>query len=456
MKELAIVICNFNKQEYVLKCIDSVLQSTYKNEDIYVVDNASSDASVELIKKEFNDKVILIVNEENKGGSGGFNTGIREALKKDYKYVMLLDNDVILERNAIGACFNYLENNKDAAVAGSKIYSMDNPKQIQEMGASIDFENYSITPFYKGFVDDGNIPEIVNCDYVPACSMMIRTSAIKEVGLMPEENFIYWDDIDWGYRFKLNGYKVVALSKSIVWHKMGVAQKKNTFGTYYFWRNRVKFFMTYCDLEQRKKFAEILFKELFQGIYMCNYIGKYSSAVTILSAVLDSINGVVGRGDNNKILDLEKVESSENKLKRILRNKNNIAIIKRTDINHIRNIVNIVMKVKPNISITIFMNENDIKKQFINENIYIDNNLKESLNKDLIIETCTHISNIKNQLFNYDNRIYIDNYFNIIENSIDVEYIKNYDKEEKFFRNTLYPLILRGILNNNIKRDEHV
>lgn len=57
---------------------------------------------------------------------------------------------------------------------------MDNPNQIQELGAKIDFERFSIEPFYKGCLDDGNIPEIVECDYVPACSMIIRVEALKK------------------------------------------------------------------------------------------------------------------------------------------------------------------------------------------------------------------------------------------------------------------------------------
>ena len=81
MKEIGIVICNYNKSAYVVKCIETVLASDYQNFDIYVVDNASTDNSVEAIKKNYKDIVTVLENKENLGGSGGFNTGIRKVLE---------------------------------------------------------------------------------------------------------------------------------------------------------------------------------------------------------------------------------------------------------------------------------------------------------------------------------------------------------------------------------------
>lgn len=106
---MAIIICNFNKCEYIIKCIDSVLKSSYEDYDIYVVDNASTDDSVKEIRNKFVGQVKLIENDQNLGGSGGFNTGMREALKYDYKYLMLLDNDVMLHKDAIKLSLEYLE-----------------------------------------------------------------------------------------------------------------------------------------------------------------------------------------------------------------------------------------------------------------------------------------------------------------------------------------------------------
>ena len=94
MKKIGIVICNFNKADKVLECIQCVLESKFQDFDIYVVDNASIDNSVKMINEKYGDKVNLIVNEENLGGSGGFNKGLRTAYDKGYEYLMCIDNDL--------------------------------------------------------------------------------------------------------------------------------------------------------------------------------------------------------------------------------------------------------------------------------------------------------------------------------------------------------------------------
>lgn len=258
---------------------------------------------------------------------------------------------------------------------------------------------------------------------------------------MQEDNFIYWDDIDWGYRFCTNGYKVVAYSKSIVWHKMGVKSRTNTFGTYYFWRNRVRFFSKYCNGSEKIRFAETLFEELFQSIYMCNYIGKYSSAVTIVTAVLDSISGIYGKADDSKILDLEVIKD---RFKELIEKEHVITIVKNSDINHIRNIINKINQINPKVKINIITNEKNISSQFVEANVEIIYDLNIINNNEIMLVTCNHILDLQNDDISTD-KMYVDKYFNIIYGDSDIEYIKNYSKEKALFKNIFYPVILRGI-----------
>lgn len=442
MEEIAVVICNYNKKDYILKCIYSLLKSTYKNLDIYVVDNASTDGSAEAIRGNYKDSVTLIVNNQNLGGSGGFNTGLKEVLKKDYKYVMLLDNDVILDKNAIFSLYNLLEDNNSIAVVGSKIYSMDNPNQIQELGAEIDFSEFYIKPFYKGYIDNEILPEVHDCDYVPACSMMVRVDAIRKVGIMDEGNFIYWDDIDWGYRFKLAGYRVVTDSKSLVWHKMGVAQKTNTFGTYYFWRNRVHFFIKYCSVEEVEEFALKLFDEIFESMYSCNYIGKYSSTKTILMAVDDALNNIRGKALDNRIMEIEKIED---KFTDVVKDKNNIIVINNSEFKILRDIINKIKTVNESVNITIVTDSrDDLNNQFDDLNILIINSLDNLSEYDLICKTCYHIFDGRNNI--EKGTVYVDRFFNTISSFKDIEYVKNYDNTYTMLKNIWYPVLISKMI----------
>lgn len=305
MKKIGIVICNYNKKKYVLNCIQSVLESNTDDYDIYVADNASTDGSVEAIREKYGEQVTILVNKENLGGSGGFNTGIRKVLEEGYEYLYCLDNDVLVDENAVGALARYLDVHEDTGVAGSIVYHMDCPEYVQQYGLDIDFENYTAITHYADFWDDGSVPDVKYCDTVATCSVMVRTSCIREtdIGIMPEDNFIYWDDMEWIYRFTLAGFKVVTVKDSAVVHKMGSNVKpSNTFINYYMWRNRMNFFMRYTPEEKVEEMSYKLLSAVFDSMYESMYREEHNIMKTLSYAFFDAVRGVRGRAAEYKIL----------------------------------------------------------------------------------------------------------------------------------------------------------
>lgn len=306
MKKIGIVICNYNKREYVVNCIQSVLESKTDDFDIYVVDNASTDDSVKAIREIYGGKVTVLVNKENLGGSGGFNTGIRRVLEEGYEYLYCLDNDVLIDENAVGALADYLDAHEDTGVAGSIVYHMDYPDYVQQYGLDIDFENYTAITHYADFPDDGSIPEVNSCDTVATCSVMIRTSCIRttEIGIMPENNFIYWDDMEWIYRFTLAGFKVVTIKDSVVLHKMGSnTRPANTFINYYMWRNRINFFMKYTPEDKIDTMSYRILSAVFDSLYESMYREEHHVMQTISYAFYDAVRGVRGKAAEHKIME---------------------------------------------------------------------------------------------------------------------------------------------------------
>ena len=184
MKRVGAVICNFNKKEDVLNCIQSVLESKYTDYDLYVVDNASSDGSAEAIREKYGSQVKVLVNAENLGGSGGFNTGLRKALEKGYEYLYCLDNDVLVDENAMGELLAFLDTHPDSGMAGSRVYHMENPGVIQQFGQIVDFKDYCTEAKFLGKTDEDGIPDVEYSDAGAACSLMVRKSLIDEIGLM--------------------------------------------------------------------------------------------------------------------------------------------------------------------------------------------------------------------------------------------------------------------------------
>lgn len=306
MKKIGIVICNYNKREYVVNCIQSVLESKTDDFDIYVVDNASTDDSVKAIRETYGGKVTVLVNKENLGGSGGFNTGIRKVLEEGYEYLYCLDNDVLVDENAVGALADYLDAHEDTGVAGSIVYHMDYPDYVQQYGLDIDFENYTAITHYADFPDDGSIPEVNFCDTVATCSVMIRTDCIRttEIGIMPENNFIYWDDMEWIYRFTLAGFKVVTIRDSVVLHKMGSnTRPANTFINYYMWRNRINFFMKYTPEDKIDTMSYRILSAVFDSLYESMYREEHHVMQTISYAFYDAVRGVRGKAAEHKIME---------------------------------------------------------------------------------------------------------------------------------------------------------
>ncbi|MED1420458.1 glycosyltransferase family 2 protein [Bacillus smithii] len=440
--KIAVVICNWNKKYWLTQCIQSLLKSSLGSFELIVVDNASTDGSVGAIMEQFGNKVNIIVNKENKGGSGGFNTGIRIALEKGYKYIHLLDNDVIVDPKAIEELFYFMEENPDVAAAGSKIYSFDQPNHLQELGASINWNEFNIRPNYKGYIDDETIPELIECDYVPACSVMVQAEVIKKVGLMDESFFIYWDDIEWFYRMKLAGYRIVANSRSKVWHKMGASNHYNTFATYYFWRNRIHFFTRYCNELTIMKFSEKIFDDLFQAVFFSNYKKQYNVSKTLLIALQDALDLKVGKALEERIFDREQ---SDNRFQDIIKQHQQISLIDCGDFNIMKKLTNYILHVNPNIYITILSKNKYIVQQF--RNINIDSiDLIENYRGQPIFQVCNHIKDVINtSKIDIYKLYYVDQYMNVLLNKEDMEQIKKYEQTYKTARKIFLPVVKNKI-----------
>lgn len=247
---VAIVIVNWNKRDYLYDLLKSLGNMADVNCDIIVVDNASTDDSVQILKKSFPD-VFLLVNEENIGGAGGFNTGIRHALKlRRYKYIWLLDNDAEVKSNTLTELVEVMENDNGIGIAGSMIINPDNKDLIVELGLNIDWNTGIVKPFMENF----SLSDVEECvykvDYVPACSALIRTEALSKTNLMDERYFIWWDDTDLGLSIQKIGYKIVGVTKSIVYHP---TEKDWILINYYNNRNALLAFSKFAELKDRIK-----------------------------------------------------------------------------------------------------------------------------------------------------------------------------------------------------------
>jgi len=440
-KDLGIIICNFNKVDYLKGCLETLYKSNFENltYDVIVVDNASNDGSPDFIKENY-PQIILLENETNTGGSGGFDRGIRYTMQKEYQYVVLLDNDILLEDNTILNLFKYIKENPKVGVVGSKICTMDNPDILQEMGSFIDFENrFNVYTPLKSHRDDNSLPETVVCDYVPACCMITSKEVLKKVGGFNVDHFIYWDDMDWCTRVKKAGYEIHSINNSRVFHKMGAANHTNTFGLYYFERNRIMFFLKYIEEDKFDKFSSSICDWFLRMSFFSNLKGNYATPKSFLCAIDDLLIGNLGKQDDSVFIKEPEINIFD---KYNLRNTDNIAIYMQKDMISNRRVYLYLKDFYKNITLYCDKKNYDLIKSNFDEEIVLQKEFLQNKFKT-IFYVQEHILDFKEDK-NFDDRyIFIDQFLNVVN----LNEIKNlnsqYKMYEDIFKNIYQPILYK-------------
>ncbi len=307
-EKVCVVICNWNKVQDLLDCVESVLKSNYSNFDIVVVDNGSEPQHLSEIKKLLPSKVHLIENPINVGGAGGFNLGIQYALnQKIYDSLWILDNDIIVDPDCLSQLIHELRTSEKNGIVGSMILRMDFPDKLQELGAYIDPKECSVNLYMRNYTVSNVKPQPITVDYVPACSLLVDAAKLKNVGLMDQNYFLYFDDADWCVRFKSAGYDIRATPLAKVWHKAGGANKTSSIPIYYYWRNMIHFFLQNVSTqEQMDSYIDhLLIDKVFTALFVSQKTGKINAFKTLLYAVIDGLSGIRGKIKEDKILPLD-------------------------------------------------------------------------------------------------------------------------------------------------------
>lgn len=276
MKNVVIIILNWNGWQDTTECLESVYQMEYTNFNVIVVDNNSQNHSLEKIRDycsgkfkveseffEYNAEnkplkveeyeedenllkikrpdLILIKNKENYGFPGGNNVGIRFAIQNlDPDYILLLNNDTIVDRNFLNALVQKGESQKDVGILGPKIYYYDYPEVIWSAGCRISWKLARGIQIGSGELDQGQYDTGREVEYVSGSAFLIKTEVIKKIGLMDESYFLYFEESDWTLRAKATGFKSLYVPTARVWHKVSKSGGgiSKTIGLYYITRNR--------------------------------------------------------------------------------------------------------------------------------------------------------------------------------------------------------------------------
>jgi GT2 family glycosyltransferase len=213
---VSVLVLNYCGKGYLRECLESLKNQTFSEYTVYVVDNGSTDNSVEYVHKYF-PWVRIIAFRENLGFTKAYNEAIKMV---DTNFVALLNNDTRVDRRWLQELMNAILEDELIAVTGSKILLYDNPDLVNHAGAKI-------TPMGGGFdigffAKDGkqyNVKKYVGV--VCGAAMLVRKQIWVKIGGFDDDYFSYFEDVDLCWRLWLNGYKVLYVPASIVYHKFG-------------------------------------------------------------------------------------------------------------------------------------------------------------------------------------------------------------------------------------------
>jgi GT2 family glycosyltransferase len=236
LPKVTVVILNTNRREDTLQCLESLSVSTYPNLSIMVLDNASTDGSVESIEVLYPETQVVALTE-NKGYAGNNNVGVELAIQHGADWIYVLNEDTLQAPDCIGRLVEAGQSDSRVGIVGPMVYHHDEPDVIQSAGGIMDglWRSWHAGQNQK---DQGQFPEVRPVQWVSGCALMIRRETVQQVGVIDERFFYYQEEIEWCLRSRQAGWKILHVPKAKLWHK-GVQREYNPPAnvTYYKIRN---------------------------------------------------------------------------------------------------------------------------------------------------------------------------------------------------------------------------
>ena len=210
--KVAVIVVNWKKYDITSSCIESILNSTNSNFKIILVDNESDNKKVKNFK--YRNEIKIIQNKKNEGFSKANNIGIDYALKNNYDYTILINNDTIVEKNLIEVLLKTAQA-KNLSVVQPLILKY-NSKVIWNAGGRINY-------FFGNFITRKKVGNSLNSsqeltEWLTGCCCLFKTKIFKEIGKLDESFFAYYEDVDFSLRLKKHGYKIGFTSKTHIYH----------------------------------------------------------------------------------------------------------------------------------------------------------------------------------------------------------------------------------------------
>lgn len=280
--QVAVIILNWNGERLLSEFLPSVVEHTPVDKGrVIVVDNGSTDGSIELMKTRFRE-VELLCFSENYGFAGGYNRAI-EHYAHDYPYAVLLNSDVAVKSDWLTPLLDFMNSHPDVGACQPKILSYRQPDMFEYAGACGGFIDRNGYPYCRGRIfqtvesDNGQYDTPMKVFWATGAALMVRTSVYLSAGGLDEAFFAHMEEIDLCWRINLMGKDLYVVPESEVFHLGGGSlDASNPRKTYLNFRNNL--LMLHKNLPDSVRRASLLRRRLLDTIAWAKFVVSFSWA----------------------------------------------------------------------------------------------------------------------------------------------------------------------------------
>ncbi len=262
-KTVTAIILNWNGMSFIPECLESLLKQDYPNLCVTFVDNGSTDGSQDYVQRHF-PTVKTIYLKKNHGFDIPNNIAMKEAIASGANYLFLLNNDVVLESDAISKLICAGERNPTIGALGPVQLKYGDSTQVVSAGGYFDWK--------RGIVVQHEKKPLINKEvtFLSGAALMLKVNVIRQVGILDQEYYFYGEDVDLCTRIVKKGYKLVCVASSIVKHHVRGSTAKSPFHTYHITRTRWMLMRKHANISAWLYFIPFYVKNSILGEYLWN------------------------------------------------------------------------------------------------------------------------------------------------------------------------------------------
>lgn len=271
-----VLILTYNGKQWIEDCLPSVLEMDYPEFEAVVIDNGSSDGTIEYLRNEFPTVYTLSITQ-NVGYARGFNAGLEYAAKHGAEYFLIMNNDTVIDRGALSALVETAVSEEQAGFVTGKVYFFDRPDTLQSVGKYEDPVIWSGRDIGRGEVDTAQFEAVAERSFADDVFILVSRELYETIGGYDPEFFLQCEEMDWQIRAKKRGWRIYFTPSAKIWHRVSATSggDGSPMVGYFEFRNRTIVLAKHGGVRRFTRYlvwgGTVAFLRLIRGITRLNW-----------------------------------------------------------------------------------------------------------------------------------------------------------------------------------------